>query len=160
MKSLDGPLTSRRWINYWWITLYEKFNKNTAQCLSYHHRNALCPPTKWTRNKGPRVHDQCTCTGKDRGILPEDIRGELGQEDPLPLIGLGPMMSSCELSATKLPRYLLASSFKARAVQSDVATRIFFSLCLVDGPEGSPITQTMRSTDEFSSGRKSQRETK
>lgn len=70
-------------------------------------------------------------------------------------------MSPRELSATKLPRYLLASSFKARAVQSDVATRIFFSLVpLVDDPEGSPITQAMRPTDEFSSRRKSQRETK
>lgn len=97
--------------------------------------------------------------GKDREFY-ERIYEENSGKDPLPLIGPGPMMSPRELSATKLPRYLLASSFKARAVQSDVATRIFFSLCLVDDPEGSPITQTMRPTDEFSSGRKSQRETK
>jgi len=85
------------------------------------------------------------CTGKDREFY-EIYEKKLGQEDPLPLIGSGPMMSPCELLATKLPRYLLASSFKARAVQSDVATRIFFSLCLVDNPKENPIIQAMRPT--------------
>lgn len=61
------------------------------------------------------------------------------------------MMSLCELSVTKLPRYLLASSFRARAVQSDVTTRIFFSLCLADAPKGARLLRrdSIRPTDEF-----------
>lgn len=64
------------------------------------------------------------------------------------------MMSPCELSATKLPRYLLASSFRARAVQSDAVTRIFFLSCLADDLEESNYPGE---TDEFSSAQEPQR---
>lgn len=98
-------------------------------------------------------------TGKGRGFYERIYEENSGKKDPLPLIGPGPMMSPCELSATKLPRYLLASSFRVRTVQSDGTTLHGFSF-----PSSKrvqlPWRDSARPTDRPTSFRRNENHTK